>query len=118
MLIEHRIDDVDEGFIAREQAMAPGEEVSFEPTLAQMFAQHLEHPAIGAEIDVHVFASAIHSLPDASKTASSRFDAVSSGPNSRKFRLSRLSFITSRRNVPRTRVDSASTPPGLGTATA
>ena len=42
-----------------------------------------------------------------SKTAPSRFDAVSSGPKTRKLRASALSFMTSRRNAPRTRVASA-----------
>jgi len=46
--------------------------------------------------------SAIHSLPETSYTASNLFEAVSSGPNSRKFLLSRLSLITSRRNDPST----------------
>ena len=55
MLIEHRIDDVDEGLVAREQAMAPGEEISFEPAFAQMLAQHLHDAAIDAEIDVDLF---------------------------------------------------------------
>ena len=54
----------------------------------------------------------------ASKSAPSRFDAVSSGPITRKFLLSALSFITSRKNCPITRVASASTVAGLGTATA
>ncbi len=35
--------------------MAPGEQVPFEPALAQMLAQHLHDPAIDAEIDVDVF---------------------------------------------------------------
>ena len=52
----------------------------------------------------------------ASNTASSRLDDVSSGPISRKF--DGLALITSRSQVPSTRVDSARTPPGLGTSTA
>ena len=53
-----------------------------------------------------------------SNNASNRFDAVSSGPITRKFRLSAFSRITSRRNWPETRVASAWTVPGAGTATA
>ena len=55
MLIEHRVDDVDEGLVAREQAMASGEQVSFEPAFAQMLAQHLHDAAVDAEIDVDLF---------------------------------------------------------------
>src|ERR1700733_5063990 len=55
MLIEHRIDDVDEGFVAREKAMSSGEEIPFKPAFAQMFAQHLHDAAIDAEIDVDIF---------------------------------------------------------------
>ena len=55
MLIEHRIDDVDECLVAREQTMAPGEEISFEPAFAQMLAQHLHDTSVGAEINVDIF---------------------------------------------------------------
>ncbi len=51
-----------------------------------------------------------------SNTASSRLDDVSSGPISRKF--DGLALITSRSQVPSTRVASAVLPPGLGTCTA
>src|ERR1700732_447489 len=55
MLIEHRIDDVDEGLVAREQAMASREEVSFEPAFAQVLAQHLHYATIDAEINIDLF---------------------------------------------------------------
>jgi len=55
MLIEHRIDDVDEGLVTREKSVAPGEQVPFEPALAQMLAQHLHDAAVDAEIDVDGF---------------------------------------------------------------
>ena len=54
MLIEHRIDDVDEGLVAGEQAVPAGEQVAFEPAFAQMLAQHLHDAAVDAEIDVDV----------------------------------------------------------------
>ena len=54
--------------------------------------------------------------PVTSKTASSRFDAVSSGPNSRNVEALRL--MMSRSQPPSTRVFSASTAPGNGTSTA
>ena len=54
--------------------------------------------------------------PVTSKTASSRLDAVSSGPNSRNVEAFRV--MMSRSHWPSTRVLSASTAPGDGTATA
>ena len=57
-----------------------------------------------------------NALPVTSKTSSSRLDAVSSGPSSRKF--DGLSLITSRSQVPSTRVASDFPSPGLATATA
>src|SRR6202047_201739 len=55
MLIEHRIDDVDEGLVAGEQAMASREQVSFEPAFAQMLAQHLHNAALDVEINIDLF---------------------------------------------------------------
>src|ERR1700724_2015867 len=55
MLIEHRIDDVDEGLVAREQAMASREQVSFEPAFAKMLAQHLHDATVYAEINIDRF---------------------------------------------------------------
>ena len=53
-----------------------------------------------------------------SNTAFQRLDAVSSGLNTRKFRASAFSLITSRRNSPCRRVASASVAPGRFTSTA
>ena len=47
-----------------------------------------------------------------SRTSCQRFELFSSGLKRRKFRASRFSFMTSRRNRPMTRVASASTAPG------
>ena len=47
VLVEHRIDDVDERFVAVEQPVPPGQQVALEPALAEMLAQHLHDPAIG-----------------------------------------------------------------------
>ena len=49
MLIEHGIDDVDEGLIAIEHAVPPGEEIPLEPSFALMLAQHLHDTAGGGE---------------------------------------------------------------------
>ena len=53
-----------------------------------------------------------------SSASCQRFELFSSGLNSRKFRASMFSFITSRRNLPITRVDFGVTHPGAGTSTA
>nr|AOO94531.1 hypothetical protein [Rhizobium leguminosarum bv. trifolii] len=39
VLVEHGIDDVDEGLVAGEQAVAASQQVAFQPALAEMFAQ-------------------------------------------------------------------------------
>ena len=46
MLVEHRVDDVDEGFVAVEQAVAAGQQVAFQPAFALVLAQHF-HDATG-----------------------------------------------------------------------
>ena len=55
MLIEHRVDDVDECLVARKKPVAAGEQISFEPTLAEVLAQDLHDAAVDAEVDVDVF---------------------------------------------------------------
>jgi hypothetical protein len=50
VLVEHRVDDVDECLVAVEQAVPPGEQVPFEPALALMLAQHLHHLALGRQV--------------------------------------------------------------------
>ena len=50
VLVEHRIDDMNECLVAVEQAVPAGERVAFEPPLAEVLAQHLHHPAIGREV--------------------------------------------------------------------
>ena len=47
VLVEHRVDDVDERLVAREEPVAPGQEVALEPALAHVLAQDLEHAAVG-----------------------------------------------------------------------
>ena len=47
MLIEHRIDDVDERFVAGEKTVAAGEQITFEPALTHVLAQHFHDPAVG-----------------------------------------------------------------------
>ena len=52
VLVEHRIDDVDEGLVAGEEAVPAGQEVTLQPALALMLAKHLHHPPIGREMIV------------------------------------------------------------------
>ena len=49
MLVEHRIDDVDERLVAVEESMPPGEQVALEPALALVLAEHFHHAASGRE---------------------------------------------------------------------
>src|ERR1700691_618624 len=52
MLVEHRVDDVDKGLVAIEQAVPPSQEIAFKPTLAQMLAQDFHYAAVSREMDV------------------------------------------------------------------
>ena len=49
VLVEHRIDDVDERLVAVEQPVPAGEQVALEPALALVLAEHLHHAAGGRE---------------------------------------------------------------------
>ena len=49
VLVEHRIDDVDEGLVGGEQAVAPGQQVALQPALAGVLGQDLHHPAVGIQ---------------------------------------------------------------------
>ena len=52
MLVEHRIHDMDKGFIAREQTVATREQIAFQPALAQVLAQHLHDATLRREMNV------------------------------------------------------------------
>jgi phage tail protein X len=50
VLAEHRIDDANEGLIAVEQPVPPGQQISFQPTLALVLAEHrVQHASGGRE---------------------------------------------------------------------
>jgi hypothetical protein len=53
VLVEHRIDDVNEGFVAVEEPVPAGEEVALEPSLALMLREHLHHPPLGRQVLVN-----------------------------------------------------------------
>ena len=46
VLVEHRVHDVDECFVAGEKAVPPGEQITFEPSLAHVLAENFHHAAI------------------------------------------------------------------------
>ena len=50
MLVEHRVDDVDERLVAVEQPVPSGEQVTLEPALAKVLGQHLHHPTVGRKM--------------------------------------------------------------------
>src|SRR6516162_1398175 len=52
MLVKHRIHNADKGLIAREQTVAPREQIAFKPTLAKVFAEHFHDAAMPREMDV------------------------------------------------------------------
>jgi len=52
MLVQHRINDVNECLIAGEEAVAAGEEIALEPTLALVFAKHLHYPPTRSQMVV------------------------------------------------------------------
>ena len=52
VLVEHRVHNVDEGFVAGEEAMAAGEQVALEPALAEVFAENLHHPPVRRDLGI------------------------------------------------------------------
>ena len=50
VLVDHRVDDVDERLVAVEQAVPPGEQVPLEPALALVLGEHLEHATGAGEV--------------------------------------------------------------------
>ena len=54
VLVEHRIDDVDECLVAVEQPVPASQQVTLQPALALMLGEHLDHPAHSREVLVHL----------------------------------------------------------------
>ena len=52
MLVQHGVDNVDEGFVAVEEPVATGEQVSLEPSLALVLGEHLDNPSARSEMVV------------------------------------------------------------------
>ena len=49
MLVEHRINDVNERLVTVEQPVPAGEQIALKPALALMFAQHFQYAAGGCQ---------------------------------------------------------------------
>ena len=113
VLVEHRIDDVDEGFVAGEEAVPAGEQIAFEPALAHVLAEDFHDAAVGRDVVVDGNDFGGDSRLVTSNSGAQRLESVSSGETTRKFFASAFSFMTSRRKTPMTRVDSALDDAGL-----
>src|SRR5262249_1909678 len=50
MLVEHRIDNMDERFVRRDEAVPSCEQIAFEHALDRMFTQHLDDAAVGSKL--------------------------------------------------------------------
>ena len=59
VLVEHRVDDVDERLVAVEQSVPAGEQIAFEPAFALMFAQHFHDATVQGEELIVVLLSGI-----------------------------------------------------------
>ena len=87
--------------------MAAGQQIAFEPALAHVLAEHFHDAAVAREMLVGRQDLGLHSRSVASNTASSRLEAVSSGPNTRKLRAPRSASSRRAESGPATRVASA-----------
>ena len=52
VLVEHRIDNVDERLVAGEKAVAAGQQIAFEPALALVLAEHLHDSPVRGQVVV------------------------------------------------------------------
>ena len=52
VLVEHRVDDVDERLVAVEEPVPPGEEVALEPALALVLAEDFHHSPLDGQVVV------------------------------------------------------------------
>src|SRR5207247_2450059 len=48
VLIEHRVDDVNERLVAGKETVTPGENITLEPSLKRVFTQHLHHASVAS----------------------------------------------------------------------
>ncbi len=109
VLVEHRVDDVDERLVAVEEAVPAGQQVALEPALAQVLREHLDDAPVGRQRLVAGLALGLPGprgrLEDRRRAGSTRSRPGRTGGSS-----TGLQMITSRRNPPSTRVASLSRP--------
>src|SRR5262245_57713269 len=119
MLIEHRVDHVNERLIAVNQAVPAAQNIALQPSFHGVLAEHFHDAAVRGKLAaVGVFRKILAkpNLLANSNEAWSWLDSVSSGPNTRKFCM--LSRITSRRKIPRVGTLPARVAPGFLTSMA
>ncbi len=63
VLGDHGVDDVGEGLVGGEEAVAAGEEVPLQPALADVFGQDLHDPAVAGQVPVRVLRQPLPGLP-------------------------------------------------------
>ena len=49
MLIEHRVDDMDERLVTGKKPVPAGQQIALQPSLALVFAEHLHDASVGAK---------------------------------------------------------------------
>ena len=100
VLIEHRVDDVDEGFVAIEQPVAPCEEVALEPALAEVLRKDLHDTAIRGETFVRRLSLGD---PGTARRLEDRAQSVRRRRRDKSRKLRGLFATMSRRNAPSAR---------------
>ena len=101
VLVEHRVDDVDERLVAAEEAVPAGEQVALEPALTGVLGEDLHDPAVGRRGGRRRHASRpCHVRSVASRTACEPVGVVLVGREHAEVPCSGSRVMTSRRNVP------------------
>ena len=121
VLAEHRIDDPDEGLVAVEEAVPPGQQIALEPCLRtdarSASSRSRDHPVRrnSSFVSVPRVPLSVRDLEDRAEQIRQRL--VGTEDSEIALRLVSLR-TTSRRKLPSTSVSCASTAPGEGTWTA
>ena len=86
MLIEHRIDDVNERFVAVKQPVPSGEQIPLQPSLALVLAEHrVQYASGGREKFIILYCPGFPLTVGFFKNRAKKFDSVSSGRRSGNF---------------------------------
>src|SRR5688572_6656243 len=54
VLVEHRVDDVNERLVAAEEPMASGEQIAFQPSLTLVLTQHFHDASVSGDMRVAI----------------------------------------------------------------